>query len=248
MKEISGILEQFGLTEYEAKTLATLFKLSEAEAPDISRNAQVPKTRVYDVLEKLIEKRLVMEISGRPKKYRVVSPTETFSMMISAKKDELTKLEEEATQLQLELSSQFENQSEGGERVMKVKDKNDFLKILSHEIGKAQKEVVCFTKIGKKFPALSESLKLAAKNNATVKVLHEPDQEKHVLSDLTKNGIELKQGDHGLNVFVIDGKKVILFLSDPEVDRDEYHFTVWPQNHAMANMVKHYFDHHWGKE
>ena len=68
------LLEKLGLTEYEAKTLGTLFNLREAEAPQISRTAQVPKTRVYDVLEKLIQRRLIIEIKGRPKLYRAVEP------------------------------------------------------------------------------------------------------------------------------------------------------------------------------
>ena len=67
-----NLLEKLGLTEYEAKTLNTLFTLRESQAPTISRTAQVPKTRVYDVLEKLIAKDLIIEIKGRPKLYRAI--------------------------------------------------------------------------------------------------------------------------------------------------------------------------------
>jgi sugar-specific transcriptional regulator TrmB len=61
-KSVNEMLLQLGLTEYESKTLSTLFKMGESEAPAISRLAQVPKTRVYDVLDKLVEKNLVIEI------------------------------------------------------------------------------------------------------------------------------------------------------------------------------------------
>ncbi len=248
MAEIAGLLEQFGLTEYEAKTLATLFKLSEAEAPEISRNAQVPKTRVYDVLEKLMGKKLVIEVNGRPKKYKVVAPNETFNQLIAAKREELSRLEQEAIELQNSLTIATETGIESGERVMKVKDKSDFLKILNHEIQKAQTEVVCFAKMDKKFGVLGESLKAAAKNNVNVKVLHHHAHEKQLLNDLAKNGVELKQAEHGLNAFVIDNKKVIMFLTDPDTERDEYHFTVWNSNPHMARMVKNHFDSHWQKQ
>lgn len=91
--EINRLLEQLGLTEYEAKTLNTLFKLKEAEAPEVSSRAQVPKTRVYDVLDRLTKKNLIIEISGRPKKYKVVDPAKVFDELLGKKREELGQLE-----------------------------------------------------------------------------------------------------------------------------------------------------------
>ena len=76
----------FGLTEYEARTLTTLFNFVEADAPHISRNAEIPKTRIYDVLEKLKEKGLILEVYGRPKRYKVIDPNEIFKQLIDNKK------------------------------------------------------------------------------------------------------------------------------------------------------------------
>ncbi|MEI7961272.1 MAG: helix-turn-helix domain-containing protein, partial [archaeon] len=78
-----SFLEKLGLTEYEAKTLSTLFSLKEAEAPHISRTAQVPKTRVYDVLEKLIQRNLIIEIKGRPKLYRAVEAQKAIDILLT---------------------------------------------------------------------------------------------------------------------------------------------------------------------
>lgn len=247
MSDTGNLLERFGLTEYEAKTLATLFKLSEAQAPDISRHAQVPKTRVYDVLEKLMAKKLVIEVNGRPKKYKVVSAAETFNTLVSAKKAELGSLESEALALQETLLAQTEG-NELGERVLKVKDKNDFLKIVGHEISKAKNEIVCFSKLGKRSMALTEQLQQAAKNNVNVRVLHDSGASAALETELNKGGVNIKSATHGLNAMVIDNQKVILFLSDPEAEKSEYHFTIWPKNPHMAGMIKHYFEHHWDKE
>src|SRR3989344_3070067 len=94
--EVNLFLEKLGLTEYEAKTLSSLFELKEAEAPQISRNAQVPKTRVYDVLDRLTKRSLIIEVSGRPKKYRVVEPQKVFDRLIEDKKKEIESLVEKA--------------------------------------------------------------------------------------------------------------------------------------------------------
>ena len=81
-QEIFELLQRLGLTEYESKTLTSLIRLGEAKAPDISREAQVPKTRVYDVLDKLMERDLIIEIQGRPKKYRVRETDRIFNELV----------------------------------------------------------------------------------------------------------------------------------------------------------------------
>src|SRR3989344_3709033 len=94
--EVNTFLEKLGLTEYEAKTLSALFNLHEAEAPEISRLAQVPKTRVYDVLDRLTKKNLIIEIHGRPKRYMSIEPEKVFASLIEGKRKELHDLEKRA--------------------------------------------------------------------------------------------------------------------------------------------------------
>jgi len=97
--ELNNFLEKLGLTEYEAKTLSSLFRLREAEAPEISRNAQVPKTRVYDVLARLTKKNLIIEIHGRPKRYMSIEAEKVFALLIEEKRKELQELEKRASEL-----------------------------------------------------------------------------------------------------------------------------------------------------
>lgn len=249
--EAVDLLEQLGLTEYEAKTLSTLFKLKETEAPEISRLAQVPKTRVYDVLERLTKKGLVIEIYGRPKKYRVIEPASVFEELIKQKKSEIKKLEEKTTELKQFFGNVKVNEEEAGEKVMKVKDKNDFLKILAQEIDSAKNEVIAFAKLDENQALLKEALHNAIGRKVSVKMLSKVPKalftEAKVLS---KKGISLKDHDHGINAYIIDGKKVILALSDFSKEKPEYHFTIWNNHKPIVNVMQKYFDHCWqqGKE
>src|SRR3989344_6793449 len=120
--DVNTFLEKLGLTEYEAKTLSALFHLHEAEAPEISRSAQVPKTRVYDVLDRLTKKALVIEIHGRPKRYMAIEPEKVFIALLEEKKKELQSLEREADSLKNSIMTKHANGKH--ERVMKVKDRN----------------------------------------------------------------------------------------------------------------------------
>ncbi len=237
------LLERLGLTEYEAKTLSTLFKLKEAEAPNISRTAQVPKTRVYDVLEKLIKKDLLIEIKGRPKLYRAIDPQKAIDLLITTKKEQLDQLKEDATELKDELLL-YTSHDEKGERVMKVKDKQDFERILGQELLKANTSIHGLTEITDNHDIIHDALSKAKNKNIKIKLLNSYPSKK-----LQTHG-EIRHLNHGLNAFIIDNKKVVLAISDFKKDKPEYNFTILNEHEAIANALTHYFDAHWksGKE
>jgi HTH-type transcriptional regulator, sugar sensing transcriptional regulator len=235
-----GLLEKLGLTEYEAKTLGTLFKLNEAEAPTISRTAQVPKTRVYDVLEKLVKKELLIEIKGRPKIYRAIEPEKAINILINNKKTLLNNLEEEANKLKDEIVL-YENKEEKEEKIMKVKDKQDFERILGQEIAKAKNTIQGLTEITDNNSIIQNALKKATENKVQIKLLNSMQSKK--LNDIS----EVKQLNHGLNAFIIDDKKIILAISDFKKEKNDYHFTIMNDNLPLVNALTHYFNSNWEK-
>ncbi|MAG21968.1 MAG: hypothetical protein CL943_01500 [Candidatus Diapherotrites archaeon] len=238
---LNELLESLGLTEYESKTLSTLFGLSEAEAPQISRRSQVPKTRVYDVLDKLVKRNLVIEIRGRPKKYRILDARKVLDSLITDKKTEIMAIEDKAKTFADSLIAMEQSKIPGsGETVMKVKDTRDFEKILSQEIEKAENHVMAFSEITDKHNVLSEAITKAKEKNVVIKMLN------HFPNTLVKKSVkDAKHFEHGLNAFIIDGKKVVMALSDFKSEQPEYHFTIWHDNKPMANALKHYFDKLW---
>ncbi len=242
--ELNDFLERLGLTEYEAKTLNTLFTLKEAEAPDISRKAQVPKTRVYDVLDRLTQKNLIIEIRGRPKKYMAIEPSEIFEKLISAKKDEIKELESKAIELKEKVTLKA---PEGKtEKVMKVKHKSDFVKILQQEIESANQNVIGLTQLEATQTPLQESIKKVKKKNVEVKLISQINEATAKMAkELEESGAIIKDFDHGMHAYVIDNTKVILALSDFKEKKPEYHFTIWPENKALANALIKYFEEGW---
>ena len=237
---VNDLLQQLGLTEYESKALNTLLKLGESEAPQISRMSQVPKTRVYDVLTNLVEKNLVIEIRGRPKKYRGIDANKALDILVELKKQQLQELQEKVGDLKTSLAVSLGPKEQAGETVMRVKDKADFEKILAQEIAKAKNSLVGFAEATDKHKVLREAIEKAKGRNVNVKILNAYSTEW-----LNKIAHETKQMDHGLNAFIIDGKKVVLALSDFKKDKPEYHFTIFNQHKPIANVLQHYFDACW---
>jgi len=238
--ETYSLLEKLGLTEYEAKTLSTLFYLHESEAPEISRTAQVPKTRVYDVLEKLIQKNLIIEINGRPKLYRAVEAEKAIDTLILLKKNQVKQLEDEAVTVKDSLEL-IKGKEESGEKVLKVKDKQDFERILGQELLKANTSIQGLTEITDDHDIIHDALMRAKDKNVTIKLLNS------TISKKLKSCSEVRQFNHGLNAFIIDGKKIVMAISDFKKEKPDYHFTIMNDHAPMATALTHFFDNHWEK-
>lgn len=66
-------LRALGLSAYAARTFVALVALGEGSAQDVSRVADVPRTRVYDAAEELRQEGLVDVGQSSPKRFRPVS-------------------------------------------------------------------------------------------------------------------------------------------------------------------------------
>ncbi|MEK6970176.1 MAG: helix-turn-helix domain-containing protein [archaeon] len=246
-QKLSHFLGTIGLTEYEAKTLATLFRLKEAESPLVAAESQVPKTRVYDVLDTLVEKGLVVEIASRPKKYRAMKANEVFGKLLAEKQGELSQWNEEARIIAAEIETQREGEPSNEEKVLKVKSRTDFYKILAQEMDTAHERITGLTRLDAHHHILHDSLKRATERNVSIKLTGEhPEGFKEKMATYGEN-IHLQDATHGMHAYVIDGKKVIMLLSDLAQDRPEYHFAIWPENTAMAQTLEHTFQRHWNE-
>lgn len=84
---------QIGLTDYESKTYLSLLKRSSFSATKLSKASDVPRTRIYEILENLNHKGLCTEILGTVKEYRAVSPEVAIQILLERQKDELRQKE-----------------------------------------------------------------------------------------------------------------------------------------------------------
>jgi sugar-specific transcriptional regulator TrmB len=96
-------LKMFGLTKYEASCYLTLNYMISATATEISKNANVPRSRIYDVLKPLIRRGFIEVEKGRPSKYSVIPPSEIFR----SNKNEIIEGLENA---EFEINEIYENQ------------------------------------------------------------------------------------------------------------------------------------------
>lgn len=235
-----SLLKELNLTEYEAKALVTLFKFSESDAPTISRNSEIPKTRIYDVLDKLKERGFVLEVYKSPKTYRILNPEEIFKGLLSSKKTELDFLSKKVDDI-ISNSNWSSYASKTPEKILQVDNVKDYNKFLSQELGSAEKEVHGFTCIDQRF----ESLKSIISNkNLSVNILTKPMTK---MVEFPSN-FSVQEANHSMDAFILDRKKVIMSLNDLTVPKKAYNISVLENNPSLANALLSHFNDYWKKK
>lgn len=99
--ELQAALKEFGLSENEIKTYLALIKTGESTAQTIAKNAGLPRTTTYHLLESLIQRGLVGFIVKESKKYfhssnpkKLIETLEEKKKIIQEVMPELTSISE----------------------------------------------------------------------------------------------------------------------------------------------------------
>src|SRR6476620_6821519 len=94
--ELVGQLTRLGLTSYEAKAYLALIKRDSYTAAQVARQAALPRQRIYDVLGTLVQKGLAVARPGTVVKYSATPPEIAINMLVQARRQQLTELEDGA--------------------------------------------------------------------------------------------------------------------------------------------------------
>lgn len=91
--EALDILRDLGLTEYEAKCFLGLTQVPSATASELSKLVDVPRSRVYDIGERLSERGLVEIKQGDPTRFRAISIESAINKLQRKYQSQLSDLE-----------------------------------------------------------------------------------------------------------------------------------------------------------
>ena len=89
------LLEKLGLTRGEIKVYLALNKLGESTIGPIGKESKVSKSKMYDILDRLIEKGLVGYITKEGTKYFMANDPHMILEYIEKKENELGKIKNE---------------------------------------------------------------------------------------------------------------------------------------------------------
>ncbi|HID60439.1 MAG TPA: TrmB family transcriptional regulator [Hadesarchaea archaeon] len=231
------LLRELGLTEYEARTYTALVSNGPSTAGELSGIANVPYSRIYDILSKLERKGWVEVQSSRPTKYRGKPPAEVVRIL---KTEQEQRLKELGNGVVKELEPLYEQKAETKRPdVWVIRGGRNLLTKIWEMLARVQIEtLISLPSLSNEIVKLGSFLPALQAKNINVRILV---TEKPKLRSALPTNIEIKTRKplFGGGV-IIDGKEVLLVLGN-----EEEIVGIWSDEIGLARFAKEYFEYLW---
>jgi len=233
-------LRALGLNAYEVDAYLALLETGQMTAMEISREARVPYSKTYEVLNSLKEKGWIKSSETRPFKYYPVPPLEATAFTKQRLEDKYQGWEQTVAEM---LQPLYEKR-ELVERpdILILHGQQAIVTKLEEVVKKANKEImIAAPAFAKPIIASADQLLSGLKKNVTVKLMAggKNDDWKSLRKVASIN--ELRIRDHMFGGGVIaDGKEAMLFLGEVKPT-----LVIWSNHAGLVGFAREYFQFLW---
>lgn len=242
-------LKKLGFTVYEAKAYLALLEQGPSTASVISRKSKVPQGKIYETLNKLIDKGIVIEKLLDPKKYEALKPEEAFHKWTEDKKNEFEQLSKEALEQLKNLKKEKPEQSIL-DTISFIQGRKQNFDIATLAVKRCKKEILIIS-VGEQIPyPLFRELSSASKRKVKIKMIvtKHTQENKEILIEFIKHGFEIRHSKtQGYSIAVIDGQEIILSVRKPEYPNSGELVGFHIQNKELSDAFVKYFRGVWRK-
>ncbi len=233
-------LHEMGLNAYEIDAYVALLEGGEMTAMEISEKAQVPYSKIYEVLNSLKEKGWIKSGESRPTKYYPVPPIEATRFTKLRLEDKYVGWENTVAE---NLQPLYE-QKEIVERpeMLILRGQQAVLAKLEEMLKMASKEiVVAAPEFAKPIIALADPLFNSLKKNVNIQFMAAGKREDWVSLKKYTGINEVRLRDHMFGGgIIVDGKEAMLFLGD-----DKPNLVIWSAHVGVVGFAREYFQFLW---
>jgi len=250
-------LQQIGLNAYEARSYLVLLGHSRFKALELAPRAHVPRQKIYEVLDSLVEKGFARVIQDRTKLFSAVEPNLAIPAFLARKRQlaeqELTDKARSATNLMEDLSGLY-SEGKGGRGTL------DFLRIVSEPaqtaseyqrmLSEVKAEYLEFSRPPYAVDPLDEMLvKQARARGVSCRLLIESgtidDHHRQRLIEYAAAGVEIRQAPSlPLKLALFDDRNGLIALLDPVISKPTWTSLLF--DHAgLGEAMKHLFEDRW---
>jgi sugar-specific transcriptional regulator TrmB len=252
LEEIFETLKKFGLSDYESRVYTTLVLNGPLKAGDVSSESNVPQSKVYTILEQLINKWMVEFLGGRPKEFKAVSPSVALKNLLEEKEKEIETLRSKVNDLSKVLKPVRvrEEVLEGIWTIKGKKYKEVFDKV-SEMIDRSQKYVYGITRDYSRTNRFVEAVKACIKRGVKVRVIgmEKLDGINYYKAKWYHTvGAEVRLLEQKVHprIVVVDGKEVFLRLDHNPERKERYRFdAIWSANPSLVKVMDSYVRNLW---
>jgi HTH-type transcriptional regulator, sugar sensing transcriptional regulator len=250
-------LQQLGLNAYEARSYLVLLGHSRFKALELAPRAHVPRQKIYEVLDSLVEKGFARVVQDRTKLFSAVEPNLAIPAYLARKRQlaeqELTDQARYASNLMEDLSGLY-SEGKGGRGTL------DFLRIVAEPTQTASEyrrmlsdvsgEYLEFSRPPYAVDPLDEKLvKQARSRGVSCRLLIESgtldEHHRQRLVEYAGTGVEIRQASSlPLKMALFDCRSGLIALLDPVISKPTWTSLVF--DHAgLGEAMKHLFEDRW---
>src|SRR5437870_3399962 len=250
-------LQRLGLNAYESRSYLVLLGHPKFKALELAARAHVPRQKIYEVLDSLVEKGFAQVVQEKTKLFSAVEPSLAIPEYLARKRQtleqELTDNGRAGGALIDDLKSLY-SEGQGGRGTL------DFLRIVTEPtqtaaeyrrmLSEVKLQYVEFSRPPYAVDPLDEQLvKQARLGGVSCRLLIESatldDRHRHSLEEYSSEGVEVRQAASlPMKLAVFDGRRGMIALLDPVLTRPAWTAVVFDHD-GMGQAMQGLFEDHW---
>jgi len=238
MEKAQRLLQELGLTDYEARAYAMLVTTGPSTAGELSKLANVPYSRIYDILSRLEQRGWLEVQAGRPSKYRSRAPAEVVKLV---KTEQERKIKEVGEAVVKELEPIYSRKAEAKRPdVWIIRGGKNLLTKIGEMLSRAEVEVlISLPNLPQEVSGMIPYLAILDAKNIGIRVLISQKLKLRDLELPRKLEIRKRETLFGGGV-IVDGREVMLVLGS-----DEELLGIWSDEIGLTRFAKEYFEYLW---
>ena len=225
-------LKNLGFSEYESRAYIGLLESHPATAYELAKNSGLPTSKIYEVLSRLLEKNMVLEmIENNKKRYIPLEPQEFLENYQQMMDDTIGSLRS-----QLPLISKESNVS----YIWNIRNYNDLMDKAARSIQKAKHTLLCST-WRRELAGLIGYLEERAKKNVKIALVHfgKPDKQVgQVYLHPIEDTLYQEKGGRGFTL-VVDNKEAFVAT----INENKQVEGAWSRNNGFVTLAEDYIKH-----
>jgi HTH-type transcriptional regulator, sugar sensing transcriptional regulator len=250
-------LQQLGLNAYESRSYLVLLGHPKFKALELAARAHVPRQKIYEVLDSLVEKGFAQVVQEKTKLFSAVEPGLAIPGYLGRKRQileqDLTDNGRSGAALMDDLKSIY-SEGQGGRGTL------DFLRIVTEPTQTAAEYRRMLTEVKEEYlefsrppyavdPLDEKLVKQAGSGGVARRLLLEEksldDEHRQRLSEYVASGVQVRVADSlPMKLALFDGQRGMIALLDPVITRPTWTSVVF--NHeGMGEAMKGLFEVHW---
>lgn len=249
-KEILETLKKIGLSEYGSKTYMALVLRGPSKAGEISREANVPQSKIYETLTTLMDKQLIEMFDGRPKEFKAVSPDIVLRTLVEEKEGEFKALKDMVSSVITTLKPADQGDVIEGVWTQKGEKSKEVLNRLAGMLEKCQNYAYDITRDFSYSSRYREALKTCIKRKIkvmtiSIRSIDESNYYKAKWYHASSLPIKIFEAKVHPRILVVDGKEVSVRLDNgPSGHRFSFQ-SIWSQDPSLVKVFDTYMKNLW---